>query len=241
MSALSIFQFSDNEGLEFSGKQIRTNEDGYACVFDLIEVATGNSRNSIRKIWSRLKEENPSLVETTCDAKFVNTRQKTPGAKWKEVIEIIQDLPGVRARQFRRKCTPFIVKHLMPQKWTFEKKIETLDRFFQNIPIDKSEISEESEIVKEVQELVGGKREVECKGGFIDLINDTHLFEMKNVINWKHALGQVLIYGLDFENHIKVLFLFKSGKNPCMEMSDVDKQFIIDSCLKYNVKVIFNF
>ena len=112
MSVLSIFQFSDNEGLEFSGKQIRTNEDGYACVFDLIEVATGQERDAARVQWQRLKQENPLLITTCYDSKFVNTRQKTPGAKAAEVIEIVMALPGVKARQFRRNAAKVLVRYL---------------------------------------------------------------------------------------------------------------------------------
>ena len=116
MSALSIFQFSDNEGLEFSGKQIRTNEDGYACVFDLIEVATGQSRNAARDTWSTMRRETVNnSADSFCSVipvRFPGLQRETPGAKAAQVIEIVMALPGVKARQFRRNAAKVLVRYL---------------------------------------------------------------------------------------------------------------------------------
>ena len=117
MSALSIFQFTDNEGLEFSGQQIRTNEEGYACVFDLIEVATGQSRNAARDTWVTMKRENSvaNSADWSCSVipvRFPGLQRETPGARAAQVVEIVMALPGVKARQFRRNAAKVLVRYL---------------------------------------------------------------------------------------------------------------------------------
>ena len=112
MSALTLFHFTDAEG-EFSGKQIRTNDDGYACVFDLIEVATGHSRNAARDTWVTMKRENSA--ESFCSVfpvRFPGLQRETPGAKAAQVVEIIMALPGVKARQFRKNAAKVLVRYL---------------------------------------------------------------------------------------------------------------------------------
>ena len=44
-----------------------------------------------------------------------------------------------------------------------------------------------------------GKIEVEVESGVIDVLTEFKIIEVKKVENWKHAVGQVLIYSLDFE------------------------------------------
>ena len=117
MSALTLFQFTENEGLEFSGKQIRTNEDGYACVFDLIEVATGQSRNAARDTWVTMKRENSvaNSAGWSCSVipvRFPGLQRETPGARAAQVVEIVMALPGVKARQFRRNAAKVLVRYL---------------------------------------------------------------------------------------------------------------------------------
>lgn len=53
-------------------------------------------------------------------------------------------------------------------------------------------------IEKSVQETlhssIGGTLETACEWGKIDLETETHVIEVKRVREWKHALGQVLVY-----------------------------------------------
>lgn len=41
---------------------------------------------------------------------------------------------------------------------------------------------------------IGGQKETHCEWGKIDLETPTHVVEVKRVAEWKHALGQVLVY-----------------------------------------------
>ena len=75
-------------------------------------VATGQSRNAAQMTWCRLKDELQHGVGTQIDVKFPDLRQKTPGAKATQVIEIVMALPGVKARQFRRNAAKVLVRYL---------------------------------------------------------------------------------------------------------------------------------
>ncbi|ARV58090.1 hypothetical protein BZZ01_05075 [Nostocales cyanobacterium HT-58-2] len=60
---------------------------------------------------------------------------------------------------------------------------------------------------------LGGLREVETPVGRIDLLTDTEIIEVKNIKDWKAAIGQVLAYSGFFPEHRKRLHLFgKKGE-----------------------------
>jgi hypothetical protein len=55
---------------------------------------------------------------------------------------------------------------------------------------------------------VGGEVEVPCAAGFIDILTATELIEVKNIKDWKSAIGQVLVYGKYYPSHQKRIHLF---------------------------------
>ncbi|AOM63412.1 putative Kila-N domain-containing protein [Heterosigma akashiwo virus 01] len=57
---------------------------------------------------------------------------------------------------------------------------------------------------------------IEHVPGIIDIITDTQLIEIKNIISWHHALGQVLIYSKFYPNLQKRIHLF-------MKKQDIEK------------------
>lgn len=61
---------------------------------------------------------------------------------------------------------------------------------------------------KRLRNNIGGKCEVSCPSGRIDLLTDVELIEIKHYSLWKAAVGQVLIYGLYYPNHRKRIHLF---------------------------------
>lgn len=79
---------------------------------------------------------------------------------------------------------------------------------------------------------LGGNIEVEVPTGFIDLLTDSELIEIKTYRKWKHGLGQLLAYS-KFEHHSSLrLHLFDIDDS-------IDKQIIIDTCSNYNISVSF--
>jgi hypothetical protein len=87
----------------------------------------------------------------------------------------------------------------------------------------------ELEIQKKLQQELGGEIEVQTDVGFIDLLTNIEIIEIKNGNNWKHAVGQILMYSLEYPNHIKRIHLF-----------DIYKSEIIERCCKkYDIKVTY--
>jgi hypothetical protein len=69
---------------------------------------------------------------------------------------------------------------------------------------------------------LNGETEVKTPVGFIDILTDDLLIEVKRGSLWKHALGQVLSYGHFYPNHKKVIWLFDYVPNS-------DTEIIMDS------------
>lgn len=72
----------------------------------------------------------------------------------------------------------------------------------------------EKDITDQLQALIGGIREVETPHGFIDLLTLEELVEVKIAREWKHALGQVLVYGLEYPEHGKRIHLYGHCTDP---------------------------
>ncbi|AFZ27242.1 hypothetical protein Cylst_5207 [Cylindrospermum stagnale PCC 7417] len=74
----------------------------------------------------------------------------------------------------------------------------------------KRDIYENSErqVVKQLQLKLGGETEVVTTIGRIDLLTDTEIIEVKQISDWKAALGQVLTYSAFFPEHTKRIHLF---------------------------------
>ena len=59
-----------------------------------------------------------------------------------------------------------------------------------------------------IQKELCGKIEVETDSGFIDLLTETEIIEIKNGKQWKSAVGQILVYSLEYPVHKKRIHLF---------------------------------
>ncbi len=77
---------------------------------------------------------------------------------------------------------------------------------------------------------LGGKTEVDSSSGIIDLLTHDKIIEIKSANKWKHAIGQILSYSLDFPNHNKCIYLFGESH---------DKHIIQKVCSKYEIEVVF--
>jgi KilA-N domain len=79
----------------------------------------------------------------------------------------------------------------------------------------------EREIQLRLKDELNGFIEVETPYGYIDLIysNGEHnyIVEIKSASCWKHALGQILCYGVEYPNHKKVIVLFGEVVNPAIQ------------------------
>jgi len=94
---------------------------------------------------------------------------------------------------------------------------------------DNHEQNKEKLIQLKLQQELGGDIEVETKVGFIDLLTKDEIIEIKEGKNWKHAVGQILMYGVEYSSHKKRIHLFN------MEKSDI----VEDYCSLYDINVSY--
>ncbi len=77
----------------------------------------------------------------------------------------------------------------------------------------------EAIIQTKLHKKLGGQIEVETPVGYIDLLTDSELIEIKHVDNWKHAVGQLICYGNYYDEHRKRLHLF--GHKPSQNFTEI--------------------
>jgi hypothetical protein len=68
--------------------------------------------------------------------------------------------------------------------------------------------SKEKAIQLQLQKELNAEIEVQTPAGYIDLLTDDKLIEIKEISNWKHAIGQVISYGYFYPNKQMHIYLF---------------------------------
>lgn len=89
----------------------------------------------------------------------------------------------------------------------------------------------EKAIQKEMCLELNGKMEVKTCSGYIDLLTDTQIIEIKEFSEWKSALGQILSYSVHYPDREKVIVLF--GK-----MDTIMLKIIRETYNKYRIKLV---
>ena len=113
-------------------------------------------------------------------------------------------------------------------------KLENTKKYIdaiENIDDTYSKSSKEEEEVRDrLSAKLGGEIEVETKYGFIDIVTDTEIIEVKKASSYKHAVGQILFYSNDkrFVKHNKRIHLFN-----VKDSIDIDE--ISKLCVKYDI------
>jgi len=71
----------------------------------------------------------------------------------------------------------------------------------------------EKEIQSVLHRKFGGKIEVQVRNGFVDLLTDKYLIEIKHYKKWMTAVGQLSAYSIDYPHKKKMMYLFNVPKN----------------------------
>jgi hypothetical protein len=90
----------------------------------------------------------------------------------------------------------------------------------------------EYQVVKRLQTELGGQTEVVTAIGRIDLLTETEIIEVKQVSDWKAALGQILTYSGFFPEHTKRIHLFG-------DCTPQKKEVICSTLLSFDVIATF--
>lgn len=72
----------------------------------------------------------------------------------------------------------------------------------------KKKLSAEQRATRRLQSDIGGRREVKTPNGYIDLLTDEEVIEVKEASDWKSAIGQVLAYAKFYPERRKRVHLF---------------------------------
>ena len=67
-------------------------------------------------------------------------------------------------------------------------------------------------------ECLGGETEVPTLAGNIDVLTPTELIEVKRVIEWKDAVGQILVYAKYFPERVKRIHLFGEAAESYLDL-----------------------
>jgi hypothetical protein len=116
------------------------------------------------------------------------------------------------------------------EEWRNTSKINN-DKYLKELnnlnPYEKDR--QEKDIQLRLQSELKGQIEVKTKFGFIDLLTDTEIIEIKNGKSWKHGLGQLCVYSKFYPDHQKRLHLFNIEKD-----KDIEKL-----CEEFNIKITY--
>jgi len=66
----------------------------------------------------------------------------------------------------------------------------------------------QASLLRRIGKIVHPVIEVNTPAGKIDILTDHEIIEVKNVLGWKSAVGQLLIYSHYYPNHQKIIHLF---------------------------------
>lgn len=92
----------------------------------------------------------------------------------------------------------------------------------------------ETVLCEGLSQSINGTTEVKTPIGYIDIMTDSQIIEVKRVRKWKWALGQILVYGLYYPDHEKRIHLFGRCKESKL-------QTIKDHCVKFDVVVTWQY
>lgn len=108
-----------------------------------------------------------------------------------------------------------IQKNRHPDFISFDSMIlKELTQPKQNKTKRKTEAWYSSKLQKEI----GGVREVPTEAGNIDLLTSTEIIELKEVKNWKCAIGQIETYSFYYPSHTKRVHLFGNCHETLLEI-----------------------
>lgn len=190
---------------------IPLRDDGYILATALCK-AVGKKVNN----WLRLKETKELTrifsLETGLDENKLIKIKKGGGDKNNQGTWVHRIL----ATNLGQWCSVYFT--LQVSKWIEEwclikNNEEKYLKEIYNIKPDNLNDDKELQIQKRLQRELGGKIEVETEVGYIDLLTDNEIIEIKNGNNWKHAVGQILIYSVDYPNHNIKEYIYLIFKN----------------------------
>jgi hypothetical protein len=215
--------------LEINDTIIEIRDDGYInvtmiCVAGNMRVNNWSRRTRTQKFVQMLSDDTGIPVDTLIESRKGTSKlfKKGTFAHPRVALNVAQWV----STAFEIEVSRWI------EEWRDYKDNETRYRTSLN-SIQPEDVNAhiERDIQHRLQKDVGGEIEVETTIGYIDLLTDTMLIEIKEASQWKHGLGQVLCYSNYESRESYRLHLF--GELP------VSKKDIDNTCGRFGVIVTY--
>lgn len=218
----------------YGDSKVIMNSNGYINVTKICnEVTTKNGKKKEFKHWKTTSEAKDVLCEIS---KITNISESKLLIKELKSIENI-----VRGTYAHPMLVTHIASWISPKfsikvsHWIEEWKKYSSDNnfmYYQELcNLKPSQCSmKEKKIQTKLQKKYDGEIEVKTKSGNIDLLTDKYLIEIKDYQNWKHAVGQLMVYSMYHTNKKKCMYLFNVENNNTKEIKKICK--IYDIVLK---------
>ena len=214
--------------IEFCGKIIRQRiEDGYLNATDMCK-ANGKRYND----WNRLESTKEYLKELSRDI----------GISVPNLIQIKKG--GISTQQgswVHPRAATWLAMWISPKfgvkvsRWIEEWRVlKDNDKIYLNslASLEPSETSQkEKQIQEKLKSELNAESEIKTPVGYIDLETSDEIIEIKEIKNWKHAVGQILCYGM-YINKQKCIYLFG-------DETDDTESIIMETCSKLDIAVVF--
>jgi hypothetical protein len=188
---------------QFKGFNIRVRDaDGYIHATDMCKV--GKKRWNDYYTNKRNKEFFEELSSTVGipTVKLIESMEGRNGGTWVHP-RIATHLAMWISPEFAVKVTGWVEQWRLTKLKNNDEWISSL----KNLKISKS-FQKEKEIQLKYQKELNAQIEIKSNFGYIDLLNETDIIEIKIANKWKSALGQILAYADDYPNHKKWIYLF---------------------------------
>ena len=216
------------EPLELNGIMVLAREDGFINATALCKAGgkrfgNWNQLESTKELIQVLESETGITKQTLIDVNKGNSCKFAQGS-WihpKLTIHLAQWISSKFAIQVSYWIDEW--KNLSCENE--QRYIKSLE----NIEPDEDQSHLEKDIQLKLQNTLGGEIEVPTKFGYIDLLTDTELIEIKEGKNWKHGIGQLFAYSKFYPNHNMRLHLFNTEED----------QEITDWCNQMNIFVSY--
>lgn len=168
--------------------------------------------------------------------------ERLKGVREEEIKEAqVQTAGGLQGVQLLKLTT--CINWLLKDKPSFVGKLQIIckqnninfpDVNYKNIYVKEKLTYKnlEKKVKLRLNEIVNGIVEVPCKAGVADIVTQTQVIEVKKISEWKHAVGQVVIYGLEFPCKETRIHLYGA-------CSEEYRQMIVSYCSLLSIIVSF--
>lgn len=113
-----------------------------------------------------------------------------------------------------------------------ERREELIRKLYNKLKKDSDRMKESYFRDKLAENYDNSETEVEVIGGFIDVLTDDEVIEVKRLSRWKAAIGQVQVYSLYLDGRDKRIHLID-------DMSNINKYMIDSICNDMGIKVTY--